>query len=232
MAIQSLESNQMQVNPSKFQFMAMYCVLNPGSIKLTIGNQVIQSVECIQLLGIHIDNKLSFDKHISTLCQQASQQFNRLNRIVKFLSKESKECLFSAFILSNFMCGNLVWHFLSKKNALEIDKVNRKGLRIVANDYTLPYADLLSTTNDVCGMCHGWNRWLMKCVSLRPTTLPHVLKTLLTCPILHIINVEANLGFTRLLRRPHSVWNHSDKEPNYGTTFHHQWNVHRAGLNA
>ena len=38
------------------------------------------------------------------------------------------------------------WHFCSKKNALTIEKINRKALRIVVNDYTLSYADLLSTT--------------------------------------------------------------------------------------
>ena len=115
MAIQWFESNQMQVNPSKFQLMIMYSGLKPGPIELTICNQVIQSVECVKLLGIHIDDKLSFDKHISTLCKRASQQCNALNRIAKFLSKESKECLFNAFILSNFMYGNLVWHFLFKE---------------------------------------------------------------------------------------------------------------------
>ena len=119
MAIQWFESNQMQVNPSKFQLMIMYSGLKPGPIELTICNQVIQSVECVKLLGIHIDDKLSFDKHISTLCKRASQQCNALNRIAKFLSKESKECLFNAFILSNFMYGNLVWHFCSKKNVIK-----------------------------------------------------------------------------------------------------------------
>ena len=44
----------------------MYSGLKPGPIELTICNQVIQSVECVKLLGIHIDDKLSFDKHIST----------------------------------------------------------------------------------------------------------------------------------------------------------------------
>ena len=144
MAIQWFESNQMQVNTSKFQFMVMYAGLNPGSIELTIGNQVIQSVECVKLLGIH--SKLSFDKHISTLWQRTPQKCTALNGVTKFLSKESKECLFNAIILSNFTYGNLVWHLCSKKNSLEIEKINRKALRIVVNDYTLSYADIFSTT--------------------------------------------------------------------------------------
>ena len=144
-AIQWLESNQMQVNPSTFQLMIIYSRLTPGPIELTIRNQVIQSVEYVKFLGIHIHNKLSFDKHISTLCKRASQQCNALKRIAKYLSKESKECLLNAFILPNFMYGNLVWHFCSKQSVVRIDKINRKALRIVVNDYTLPYPDLLST---------------------------------------------------------------------------------------
>ena len=116
----------------------MYSGLKPGPIMLTICNQVIQSVECVKLLGIHIDDKLSFNNHISTLCKRASKQCNAFNRIAKFLSKESKECLFNAFNLSNFMC---CW----KKSVIEIEKINRKALRIVVNDYTLSYTDLLST---------------------------------------------------------------------------------------
>ena len=46
------------------------------------------------------------------------------------------------------MYGNLVWHFCSKKNALKIEKINRKVLRIVVNDYTLWYAD--ETMSAVC----------------------------------------------------------------------------------
>ena len=62
MTIQWFESNQMQVNSTKFQLMIMYSGLKPGPIELTTCNQVIQSVECVKLFGIHIDDKL--DKHI------------------------------------------------------------------------------------------------------------------------------------------------------------------------
>ena len=100
----------------------MYSGLKPRPIELTICNKVIQSVEYVKLLGIHIDDKLRFDKHISTLCKRASQQCNALNRIAKFLSKESKECLFNAFIyvwkLSLALC--------SKKSVIKIEKINRK----------------------------------------------------------------------------------------------------------
>lgn len=135
----------MKVNPAKFQFMIMYSGNNPDPIELTIRNESIKSLECVKLLGVFIDNRLNFDKHISTLCQKASRQCYALQRIAKFLGKESKECLYNSFILSNFMYANLAWHFCSKKNTIKIEKINKKALRIVMNDFSLSYVESLSS---------------------------------------------------------------------------------------
>ena len=43
------------------------------SYALNINNQSIDSENCVKLLGIEIDNTLSFDKHISTLCKKSKQ---------------------------------------------------------------------------------------------------------------------------------------------------------------
>ena len=43
-----------------------------------IGSCDIQSSEQQKLLGVLIDNKLTFDKHINNLCAKASQKLNAL----------------------------------------------------------------------------------------------------------------------------------------------------------
>ena len=70
--------------------MVMYSRLKPGPIGRAISNKVIQSIECVKFMGIHIDNKFSFDQHISSLYQLAPEQCNALEQIAKFLIKESK----------------------------------------------------------------------------------------------------------------------------------------------
>ena len=51
------------------------------SYPLNINDLIINSENCVKLLGIEIDNKLSFEQHVSTLCNKASNQLNAIGRI-------------------------------------------------------------------------------------------------------------------------------------------------------
>ena len=51
------------------------------SYPLNINYLTINSENSVKLLGIEIDNKLSFEQHISTLCNKASNQLNAIGRI-------------------------------------------------------------------------------------------------------------------------------------------------------
>ena len=61
----------MIVNPDKFQ--AIIVKRNnkmKDSDSLNINQEVIISENCVKLLGVKIDNKLSFEKYISTLVKK------------------------------------------------------------------------------------------------------------------------------------------------------------------
>ena len=67
-AIDWFVSNKMIANPVKFQ--AIVVKRNntmKDSYSLNINQQVINSENCVKLLGVEIDNKLSIEKHISAL---------------------------------------------------------------------------------------------------------------------------------------------------------------------
>ena len=61
------------------------------SYSLNINQEVINSENCVKLLGIEIDNKLSFEKHISTLVKKASNQVNAISRIQKLMGFKGKK---------------------------------------------------------------------------------------------------------------------------------------------
>ena len=90
-AIDWFVSNKMIVNPDKFQ--AIVVKRNnkmKDSYSLNINQEVINSENCVKLLGVEIDNKLSFEKHISTLVKKASNQLNAISRIQKFMDFKEK----------------------------------------------------------------------------------------------------------------------------------------------
>ena len=70
-AIEWFKLNEMIFNPDKFQ--AVVVKKNAkmkGSYPLDINDLTINAKNSTKLLGIKIDNKLPFDQHISTLCNE------------------------------------------------------------------------------------------------------------------------------------------------------------------
>ena len=114
----------------------------PVSITLK-GNTVIMSESCVKVLAILIDDRLDFSQHISLMCSKAARQLNALARISKYLDQSSLKTIHNSFISSNFSYCPLVWHFCGKVNNEKIEKIQERSLRILQNDFTSSYHDML-----------------------------------------------------------------------------------------
>ena len=77
------ENNDMKANPSKFQAILFKCRKNEEVFYLDIGDELIKSVSLVKLLGVRIDDNLSFNEHVSKLCIKAARQTNALRRVEK-----------------------------------------------------------------------------------------------------------------------------------------------------
>ena len=51
--------------------------------------------------------------------------------------------IYNAFIASNFNYCNTVWHFCSDRSLYKLEKLHKQALRVVLNDYSSSYRDLL-----------------------------------------------------------------------------------------
>ena len=143
-AIDWFRSNEMIVNPDKFQSI----IVNNGknttnSYKLRFDKKTIESENSINVLGIEIDNKLNFDNHTTTLCKKAGGQLNALARISKYIGFHEMKVLLDSFIFSNFNYCPLVWHFCSVASTRKIEKIQERALRLLYNDNFSTYNELL-----------------------------------------------------------------------------------------
>ena len=71
------------------------------SCTLNINDLTTNSKNIVKLLGIEIDNRLSFEQHISTLFNKTGNQLNAIGKIQKLSFKE-KEVLLNSLLYSNF----------------------------------------------------------------------------------------------------------------------------------
>ena len=93
--------NILTANPKKFQFM----VLGGKKVfqyKCKVEETYIFSKDKVVLLGITIDNKLTFEAHIGNLCKKVFYWLLALQRITKFLIVMQAKTLASSLVNSHF----------------------------------------------------------------------------------------------------------------------------------
>ena len=95
------------------------------------------------MLGVHIDSKLSFDSHVSKLCQKASNKLYALARISPYMNQNKLRYLMKAFITSQFQYCPLIWMFHSRQLSQKINKIQERALRITYKDTESTFDELL-----------------------------------------------------------------------------------------
>ena len=118
--LKTLERESQSVNADKFQAIIVNSdMCNQYTLNID-GNQVT-SEKSVKLLGINIDNKLSFDEHVSSLCKKASNQLDTKSRLHRYLRFKEKGVLINSFIYAHFNYCPLIWYFCSVKSARKIE---------------------------------------------------------------------------------------------------------------
>ena len=112
----------MKPNPKKFQFMILGKSTRQ-SIILNINNVKIRESSSVVLLGLTINNRLTFKNHNNILCLRANFKLHVLRRIRKYLTTGKAKLLCNAFINSQFNYASIIWMFCHKQHYLKIGKI-------------------------------------------------------------------------------------------------------------
>ena len=91
-------NNCMKVNPDKFHLF----LSDKKSHQVDICNTKFSSTCSGKLLGIKIDNKLTFEEHEERLRKKNSQKVSAVARILSLMRLEQRKCIVDLFITSHF----------------------------------------------------------------------------------------------------------------------------------
>lgn len=143
------EINGMKANPDKYQTIMFGKRKESlgGNSNLSISGVTITTDSSVKLLGICIDEKLTFSDHAASVCRKAGRQVNALMRLSNVLDTETKLKVYSSFIHSAFMYCPAVWLICDKTHLNQLERMNCRALRFVYNDYDSTYDALLLKGN-------------------------------------------------------------------------------------
>ena len=117
--------------------------------KINVKGSPISNEKIVKLLGVTVDNKLSFEPHLNLVCKKVSQKLHALPRVSKFISKKKLRVIIKAFILSQFSYCPLVWMCHSRTLNSKINKLHERALRLVYDDRQSTFEELLNIDKSV-----------------------------------------------------------------------------------
>ena len=140
--------NSMIANPDKYQIMFLG-VKNPTELSLNINGVDINGQLYVKLLGIIIDHKLTFSKHIENMCRSANNKISALLRFRNVLNFKQTQVLVNCYILSHFYYCPLIWMFCYKKEHNLIQRTHKRALKVLLNNFEADYLTLLKLSKSV-----------------------------------------------------------------------------------
>ena len=142
------EENYMVLNADKCHFMCLG--KDTENETFIFNNFIFNNSNEEKILGITIDNKLTFKGHIKILCRKAAQKMGALSRLLNHLSDSQKRSIFNSLIKSQFNYCPLIWMFCSRTSNNIITIIHEQVLRLILNGQTSDFDTHLQNNNGTC----------------------------------------------------------------------------------
>ena len=139
--------NYMVLNQKKCHYM---CIgRDTKNDKFELDNLLLENSKEEVVLAVTIDNKLTFDIHIKSICRKAGQKLGALLRITNYLNSSQKKLIFSGMIKSQFNYSPLIWMFSSRKSNNLINRIHERSIRIVSSENESNFENLLEKNKEI-----------------------------------------------------------------------------------
>ena len=125
------KANKLTLNLDKTVCILFSSKSRTQELTLDIGTYKLHSSETVKFLGVWIDKKLTWNKHLSTVVK-LKQNLHLLKLSNKFLNKETKKLIYYAHIYSHLTYGILIWgNMISQSTINKIQKIMNTCFKLI-----------------------------------------------------------------------------------------------------
>lgn len=133
--------NGMLLNTSKTKVMLITTYqkrtsLTSENLDLHFNNDDLNTITGDKILGIFVDNNLTWSTHIDKLCKKISANLWLLSNIKEFLSTEHRTIFYKTYIQPHIDYCNIVWGGTTQLNLNRIFRLQKRACKIIM-DYNV-----------------------------------------------------------------------------------------------
>ena len=123
--------NHLTIHPTKSVLMIMQPKTFIGPLpQILLDGKPVKVVSKAKCLGITIDNKLSWNEHVSAITKSFSVKLKKFYQM-RSLSMKSLITVYEQGILPSITYGLMIWDNATKSNIDQLDKLHQKAVRYV-----------------------------------------------------------------------------------------------------
>ena len=146
--IQWLCANKLTLNILKTEYMLIgsrqRIATVTESLDLSINGISLKKVNCSKCLGVELDEFLSWDSHITSVCKKVSSGIGVIKKIKPFIPSRSLINIYQSIVEPYFDYCSIVWNGISEGLAEKLQKLQNRAARIITGShYMAPTKDML-----------------------------------------------------------------------------------------
>ena len=112
---------------------------NCRELNLQVNDIRIQNVTTQKLLGVYIDENLTWSKHIDHLCSVVSSKISLLKQLAEYVPIDVQKRFYQGYILPLIDYGSVTWGSTSCPNLERLAKLQKRAARIILKaDFDTP----------------------------------------------------------------------------------------------
>ena len=128
--------------PSKCKMMIISRKRTPSKLNLYLGNSPLDTRDDIEILGVTIDRKLTWSKHIQSVSSRAGQRLGALRKLANKLDINGRAVVYKAQIRSIMEYAPLCWINASPTILSMLDNIQKKALKVIGVDEATAHLSL------------------------------------------------------------------------------------------
>lgn len=103
------------------------------NLKISLHDMHLSLVSNEKVLGVQIDDNLSWTQHVSKISKKISTNVWLLSKIKNYLSVEHRILFYKSYIQPHIDYANVIWGNAAKTSLMRIERLQRRACRVILN---------------------------------------------------------------------------------------------------
>ena len=128
------EENKLPLNYNKTTCMTIGTkkrINDSRKLNLEVDEVCIQNMSTQKLLGVHLDQYLTWSAHIDNLCSAISSKISLLRQLAEYVPTCVQKRFYQGYILPLIDYGSITWGTTSIANIQRLSKLQKRAARII-----------------------------------------------------------------------------------------------------